>query len=275
MSAPQEILLAEPRGFCAGVDRAIEIVERAIQKFGAPIYVRHEIVHNTYVVNDLKAKGAIFIEDLAEVPPGATLIFSAHGVSRAVQDEARARVAIISRKLNDELFGGKDSIGKTLRLDGNDFRVVGVLDQWRPTPKFWDLYNDQYGATEDLFVPFSTSRDLKMSTRGSTNCWGDSGGETRSLNAPCAWVQYWVELDSAAKAGEYRNYLGNYSDQQRAAGRFQRPTNVRLRNVMDLLTFNKVVPSDVVMQLWLGFGFLLVCLGVVTWIFRSGYKLKA
>ena len=88
---PQEILLAEPRGFCAGVDRAIEIVERALQKFGAPIYVRHEIVHNTYVVNDLKTKGAIFIEDLADVPSGATLIFSAHGVSLAVQDEAVAR----------------------------------------------------------------------------------------------------------------------------------------------------------------------------------------
>ncbi len=86
-----DVLLAEPRGFCAGVDRAIEIVERAIRKFGAPIYVRHEIVHNTYVVNDLKTKGAIFIEDLADVPPGATLVFSAHGVSRAVRDEARAR----------------------------------------------------------------------------------------------------------------------------------------------------------------------------------------
>lgn len=88
---PQEIVLAEPRGFCAGVDRAIEIVERALQKFGAPIYVRHEIVHNTYVVNDLKSKGAIFIEDLADVPPGATLVFSAHGVSKAVQAEAEAR----------------------------------------------------------------------------------------------------------------------------------------------------------------------------------------
>ncbi|MES2529390.1 MAG: 4-hydroxy-3-methylbut-2-enyl diphosphate reductase [Pseudomonadota bacterium] len=87
----QEVILAEPRGFCAGVDRAIEIVERAIAKFGAPIYVRHEIVHNTYVVNELKAKGAIFIEDLADVPPGATLVFSAHGVSKAVQAEARAR----------------------------------------------------------------------------------------------------------------------------------------------------------------------------------------
>ncbi|NBY72341.1 MAG: 4-hydroxy-3-methylbut-2-enyl diphosphate reductase [Betaproteobacteria bacterium] len=84
----QELVLAEPRGFCAGVDRAIEIVERALDKFGAPIYVRHEIVHNTYVVNDLKQKGAIFIEDLADVPAGATLVFSAHGVSRAIQNEA-------------------------------------------------------------------------------------------------------------------------------------------------------------------------------------------
>jgi 4-hydroxy-3-methylbut-2-enyl diphosphate reductase len=88
---PQEILLAEPRGFCAGVDRAIEIVDRALQKFGRPIYVRHEIVHNTYVVNDLKNRGAIFIEELDDVPPGATLVFSAHGVSQAIQREAAAR----------------------------------------------------------------------------------------------------------------------------------------------------------------------------------------
>jgi 4-hydroxy-3-methylbut-2-enyl diphosphate reductase len=86
-----EVLLAEPRGFCAGVDRAIEIVERALIRFGAPIYVRHEIVHNTYVVNDLKGKGAIFIEDLADVPAGATLIFSAHGVSQVVRKEATLR----------------------------------------------------------------------------------------------------------------------------------------------------------------------------------------
>ncbi|MDP3337910.1 MAG: 4-hydroxy-3-methylbut-2-enyl diphosphate reductase, partial [Rhodoferax sp.] len=90
-----EVLLAEPRGFCAGVDRAIEIVERALAKFGAPIYVRHEIVHNTYVVSDLKAKGAIFIEALDDVPAGATLVFSAHGVSRAVQQEATARGFLI------------------------------------------------------------------------------------------------------------------------------------------------------------------------------------
>lgn len=87
----KEILLAQPRGFCAGVDRAIEIVERALQQFGAPIYVRHEIVHNAYVVNDLKNKGAIFIEELEDVPPGNTLIFSAHGVSQSVRQDAEAR----------------------------------------------------------------------------------------------------------------------------------------------------------------------------------------
>ena len=87
----KEILLAQPRGFCAGVDRAIEIVERALEQFGAPIYVRHEIVHNAYVVADLRNKGAIFIEDLADVPAGHTLVFSAHGVSKAVRAEAEAR----------------------------------------------------------------------------------------------------------------------------------------------------------------------------------------
>jgi 4-hydroxy-3-methylbut-2-enyl diphosphate reductase len=93
MTAPrvQEVLLAEPRGFCAGVDRAIDIVERAIDKFGAPIYVRHEIVHNTHVVNHLKERGAIFIEDLQDVPAGATLVFSAHGVPKSVEHEAQAR----------------------------------------------------------------------------------------------------------------------------------------------------------------------------------------
>jgi 4-hydroxy-3-methylbut-2-enyl diphosphate reductase len=87
----QEIVLAEPRGFCAGVDRAIDIVERALQKFGAPVYVRHEIVHNTYVVEDLKQRGAIFIEDLNDVPAGATLVFSAHGVPKSVEAEAERR----------------------------------------------------------------------------------------------------------------------------------------------------------------------------------------
>jgi 4-hydroxy-3-methylbut-2-enyl diphosphate reductase len=91
MQPNSEIIMAEPRGFCAGVDRAIDIVEHALQKFGSPIYVRHEIVHNTHVVDDLRSRGAIFIEDLNDVPEGATLVFSAHGVPKEVEYEAERR----------------------------------------------------------------------------------------------------------------------------------------------------------------------------------------
>ena len=178
----------------------------------------------------------------------------------AREDDAHARVAVISRSLNDRVFGGGNSVGKQLRIDQSDFTVVGVVDEWRPTPRFYDMNSDRYGALEDVFLPFSTSRDLDMGRNGSMDCWGDSGGDSTGVNAPCVWIQYWVELDSAQKAGEYRDYLVNYSDQQRASGRYKRPTNVRLRNVMEWLEFNRVVPNDVVMQLWLGFGFLLVCL---------------
>ncbi|MBS0436045.1 MAG: 4-hydroxy-3-methylbut-2-enyl diphosphate reductase [Proteobacteria bacterium] len=128
MAAPEielhEVLLAEPRGFCAGVDRAIEIVERALKKFGAPIYVRHEIVHNTYVVNDLKAKGAIFIEDLDEVPPGATLVFSAHGVSRAVRDEATRRGFSIFDATCPLVTKVHVEVAK-LHKEGYDFIMIG------------------------------------------------------------------------------------------------------------------------------------------------------
>ena len=181
----------------------------------------------------------------------------------ATEDEKHSRVAVIAKALNDKLFGGANSVGKTVRLDKSDFTIVGVIDEWRPTPRFYDMNSDRFGELEQVFLPFSTSRDLKMDRSGSMDCWGDSGadaeGET-SVNAPCIWIQYWVQLDSAAKESAYRQYLVNYSDQQRAAGRFERPTNVRLRNVMDWLDYNKVVPGDVRLQVWLAFGFLLVCL---------------
>ena len=175
-------------------------------------------------------------------------------------DEARARVVVISRDLNERVFGGANSVGQRLRLDQADFTVIGVVDEWRPTPRFYDLNSDRYGELEDVFLPFSTSRDLQMGRSGNMNCWGDSRGDSTALNVPCAWIQYWVELGTEDKRKAYFDYLTSYSEQQRAAGRFERPTNVRLRDVMEWLTFNRVVPNDVVMQLWLGFGFLLVCL---------------
>jgi len=183
----------------------------------------------------------------------------------AEQDANRARVAVLSKALNEKLFDGADSTGRTVRFGGADFQVVGVLDDWRPAPKFYDLNAGRYGEAEQAYVPFSTSRDLRMDRNGSMNCWrsgansDDPEGET-GVNAPCAWIQYWVELDDPAKADAYRQYLVDYSDQQRAAGRFERPTNVRLRSVMEWLDYRRVVPSDVRMQVWLAFGFLLVCL---------------
>ena len=120
----EEVVLAQPRGFCAGVDRAIEIVERALRKHGAPIYVRHEIVHNTYVVEDLKAKGAIFIEDLADVPAGATLVFSAHGVSQAIRQEATQRGFSVFDATCPLVTKVHVEVAK-LRKEGYEFLMIG------------------------------------------------------------------------------------------------------------------------------------------------------
>ncbi len=178
----------------------------------------------------------------------------------ANEDEGQARVVVISKELNEKLFDGANSVGRTVRIDQNEFRVVGVLKHWRMTPRFYDLNSDRYGEIEQVFMPFSTAIGLKLSRNGSMNCWGDSEGDEMGVNAPCTWIQYWVQLDTPEKAAAYRQYLTNYSDQQRRAGRFERPTNVRLRNVMEWLDFKRVVPNDVRLQTWLAFGFLLVCL---------------
>ncbi len=177
-------------------------------------------------------------------------------------DDAKARAAVISRELNDKLFGGGSGVGRTLLLDRHPFRIVGVLGDFSPKPRFYDMSSGRYSDVEAVFVPFSTSRELDLDTQGSMNCWGRSSGDEgpRSLTAPCAWLQYWVELDSPGQAGEYRDYLENYSREQKRAGRFQAEPDVRLHDVMGWLDFRKAVPSDVRLQMWLAFGFLLVCL---------------
>ena len=177
----------------------------------------------------------------------------------SAEDTGHARVAVISRSLNDRLFKGDNSVGRDVVVEGNALRIVGVLDDWKPQPLFYDLFAGRYDRQEDVFVPFSTARDLTLDRNGNMNCFGMSNDNT-ALNAPCAWIQYWVELDSAADASAFKAYLDNYSDQQRAAGRFERPANTRLRNVMELLEYRNVVPGDVRLQMWLALGFLLVCL---------------
>ncbi|MFC6839552.1 ABC transporter permease [Xanthomonas theicola] len=182
-----------------------------------------------------------------------------HGWS-ASEDDRHERVVVIGRKLNEKLFDGANSLGRELRIDKNTFRIVGVLDAWEANPRFYDITNS-YGADEQAYLPFSVAMDLKLDPNGNMNCFGNrSTADQTALNAPCLWVQYWVELESPAQAGDYKTYLDNYSQQQRAAGRFERPPNTRLRNVMQWLDHNQVVPGDVRLQLWLALGFLLVCL---------------
>jgi len=177
------------------------------------------------------------------------------------EDSGHARVAVISRSLNDKLFKGANSVGHDVLVEGHALRIVGVLDDWKPQPLFYDLFVGRYDRQEEVFVPFSTSRDLELDRNGNMNCFGrEIVNDATALNVPCAWIQYWVELDSASDAPAFKGYLDNYSDQQRAAGRFERPANTRLRNVMELLEFRNVVPGDVRLQMWLAFGFLLVCL---------------
>jgi len=182
------------------------------------------------------------------------------GWSKA-DEQAEARVVVISRELNERLFGGADSRGKMLRLRDKEMRIIGVLDHWRPVPHYFDLTLGSFADTAEVFVPFATAITLKFSSWGNFNCWANvAPSEARNVGAPCAWLQYWVQLDTPAKASAYLDYLKRYSDAQRSAGRFERPTNVRMRPVMAWLDANRVVPHDISLQLWLAFGFLAVCL---------------
>jgi len=181
----------------------------------------------------------------------------------AAADEQHARVVVISKTLNDKLYDGGNSVGKTLRMDGHDFRVVGVLNDWRPIPKFYDMNSSSgFGKIEDAFLPFSTSRDLDLARSGNMNCFDSrsSGLKATDLGAPCMWIQYWAELDTPQKARDYLAYLNNYATEQHASGRYKRPAIAAMPDLMAWMKINKVVPSDVELQTWLAFGFLLVCL---------------
>ncbi|MGE3545345.1 MAG: ABC transporter permease, partial [Kofleriaceae bacterium] len=187
--------------------------------------------------------------------------FITGGAWSAEDDDHAARVAVISRALADKLFGSVDVIGNTIRIAAHDLRIVGVIDDWRAVPHFYDLTTDTYGKGEQVFAPFSLSRELRFDRSGNMDCWGkDFTGDAEAVGAPCVWLQLWVELDSEAKAAAYRDYLVSYSEEQKRIGAFERPPNVRLRNVREWLDYKEVVPSDVRLQTWVALGFLLVCL---------------
>jgi len=196
----------------------------------------------------------------------------------AADDEARARVVVIGADLNQRVFNGGNSVGKLLRINGEQFRVIGVAAPWHPQPTFYDLNREGgFAEADQLFLPFSTSRALRMGFAGNLDCWGEVDKEEGQLglNSSCAWVQYWVEMASAQDAADFRAYLENHSSQQRQNGRYQRPVNVRLDNIPQWLDYKRVVPSDVRLQTWLAFGFLFICLLNTTGLLLAKFLRRA
>lgn len=177
------------------------------------------------------------------------------------EDDAKARVAVISAELNKRLFRGENSVGRTVRADGVDLRIIGVLDPWRPVPHFYDISVGNYGNGEDVFLPLSTARSRLMARNGGITCWGKGSTDEASMeSADCLWLQYWVELDSASAVASYRRFLEGYVSEQVRSGRFERPARADLTSVMAFLDEQHVVPSDTRLQLWLALGFFVVCL---------------
>ena len=177
-------------------------------------------------------------------------------------DEDRADVVVISRELNDKVFAGADSVGKMLNLDGHEYRVAGVLDRWQPVPLFYDLNNDKYGKSEDVYLPFTRAIQGQMDSWGNYNCAGDVGvpGWEGRLHSECIWIQFWVELPKPADAAHYRALLRNYASDQRHSGRFSWPARTRIFDVRQWLAHQHAVSDEVRILVLVSFSFLAVCL---------------
>lgn len=177
----------------------------------------------------------------------------------AADDEHRSQVAVIGEKLNSQVFGGGNSVGKMLNIDGRDFRVVGIVGAWNPQPRYYDVVNsDAFNSeAEDVFVPFTTAIAIGMSNNGNTNCNAtpDAGFEGLQRST-CIWIAFMAQLDDAAAVDAYRNYLEGFA-------RTRYPDwapNVRLRGLMEWLDHEHVVPSDTKISLLIALGLLIVCL---------------
>jgi putative ABC transport system permease protein len=179
----------------------------------------------------------------------------------AGDDAAHADVAVITRELNEKVFGGSNSVGKVVNLHNHDYRVVGVLERWEPIPKFYDLNNDKYGKSEQLFLPFTRAIDAQMDPWGNFNCGGDveSGWDGR-IRSECVWMQFWAELPTAADAERYRSFLDNYAAEQQHSGRFSWPPHTRLSDVREWLVSRHAVSDEVRILVLVSFSFLFVCL---------------
>jgi putative ABC transport system permease protein len=173
--------------------------------------------------------------------------------------EQRARVIALGSTLNRKLFGDAPSVGRTVRIGDIDFRVIGVLDDWRPQPLFYaDVDGRAFGKADQFFLPLQTALDLKLGFNGHLSCHGD-GNDDRTSDR-CTWLQFWVKLENPEQVASYTQFLADYWRQQQAHGRFPQPVNPQLYRLMDWLAYKNVVPGDVRLQLWLALGFLGVCM---------------
>ena len=176
-------------------------------------------------------------------------------------DSAAEPVVVLTKKLNERLFGGEDSVGKSLTMEGTRFRVVGVIDTWEPTPRFYDPINGGFQEVNEMFIPFSLTRVMELKSNGSD--WGWKSEDIQSfeqwLNSESVWVQYFVELDSPSQRDEYLDHLNAYVDEQKQLGRFERPMNNHIYNVEEWMEYHEVVARDARVLVGLSFLFLLVC----------------
>jgi putative ABC transport system permease protein len=177
-------------------------------------------------------------------------------------DRSREKVVVLSRAFNEKAFGGEDSVGRSVRLNGMDFRVVGVLDEWHPVPLFYDVTNGAFNDPQDIFIPFNLAVELQLDRNGNTSCWKPTGGDSFEafLNSDCVWIQFWAELRNEQEKQDYMAWLNAYVEQQKKLGRFPRPLNNRLSDVMEWMENEEVVADDAQVMLGLSLLFLLVCL---------------
>ncbi len=177
-------------------------------------------------------------------------------------DRAEERVVVLSWDLNEQLYGDDNPVGEMLTVNGETYRIAGVLEEWNPIPKFYDLNNNPYEDSEQLYLPFSLAVTGEFGSSGNTNCWkpiGD-GGYQAFLASECVWIQMWVELRDSNEKQAYHQFLDAYAEEQKTVGRFARPLNNRLNNVVEWMDDREVVEEDVNVLLGLAVLFLVVCL---------------
>jgi putative ABC transport system permease protein len=188
-------------------------------------------------------------------------------------DTGAEPVIVLSSEANDKIFGGENSVGRTMTVGGHEMRVVGVLADWQPSPKFFDLNNGPFDEPEDAYLPFRYALDKEFGQIGNTNCWKNERIESRQdfLNSECIWMQMWAELPEPADRERFQAYLDNYAREQKALGRMERPLNNQLYNVGQWLDFNEVVQEDNRVLIGIAMLFLAACLVNVVGLLLSKF----